>query len=63
MRGDYTPQEAMARLYWELGDVLWHIAEVASDNGWSLEEIMKDNIDKLESRRLRNVITGSGDNR
>ena len=63
MRGDYTPQEAMARLYKELGDVLWHIAEVASDNGWSLEEIMKDNIDKLESRRLRNVITGSGDNR
>ena len=63
MRGDYTPQEAMARLYRELGDVLWHIAEVASDNGWSLEEIMKDNIDKLESRRLRNVITGSGDHR
>jgi len=63
MRGDYPLTEASARLYRELGDVLWHISEIANDNGWSLEEIMKDNIDKLESRRLRNAIVGSGDNR
>ncbi|MCA2570655.1 nucleoside triphosphate pyrophosphohydrolase family protein [Microcystis sp. M42BS1] len=63
IRGDYTPDVAMSKLYKELGDVLWHVAGVATDNGWTLEEIMKDNIDKLESRRIRSVIVGSGDDR
>lgn len=47
----------------ELGDVLWYINAVANDIGYTLEEIMLLNITKIESRRLRNVIKGSGDNR
>lgn len=47
----------------ELGDVLWHIAMIGQDNGFSLSDIAQTNIDKLTSRKARNTITGNGDNR
>jgi NTP pyrophosphatase (non-canonical NTP hydrolase) len=47
----------------ELGDVLWHIAMIGADHGFSLSEIAEKNIDKLNSRMARNTITGNGDNR
>jgi NTP pyrophosphatase (non-canonical NTP hydrolase) len=47
----------------EIGDVLWYIAALSRDLGYTLEEIAKMNIEKLESRKQRNVISGSGDER
>ena len=47
----------------ELGDVMWMIAAIASDFNLTLSEICEHNIEKLSSRKERNVITGSGDNR
>ena len=47
----------------ELGDVLWYLANLANDLGYSLSEIAENNIEKLESRKERGVIQGSGDNR
>ena len=47
----------------ELGDILWFVAGIASNYQWKLEDIAKMNIDKLEDRRQRNVIQGSGDER
>ena len=47
----------------ELGDVMWMVAAVATDFGFTLSEICTHNIEKLNSRKERNVITGSGDNR
>ena len=47
----------------ELGDVMWFVAELATLLGFTLEEVMQGNIDKLESRKQRGVIHGSGDNR
>ncbi len=47
----------------ELGDVLWYLANIANDLGYSLREIAENNIEKLESRKERGVIQGSGDNR
>lgn len=47
----------------ELGDVLWAVANVASDLGLDLDEIAQYNLIKLEGRRERGTIIGSGDNR
>ena len=34
----------------ELGDILWYIACMAESFGWSLDEIMEMNIEKLKKR-------------
>ena len=47
----------------ELGDILWHIAAIAEDYNFTLEDVAKQNINKLASRKERNVLSGSGDNR
>ena len=47
----------------ELGDVLWYLAMVADEIGFSLREIAKMNLDNLASRQQRGVLGGSGDNR
>lgn len=47
----------------ELGDVMWYIASLAHDLGYSLEEIAQMNLDKLASRMNRNQIHGNGDYR
>lgn len=47
----------------ELGDVCWFIAELSTLMGFTLEDVMKGNIEKLTSRKERNVIHGSGDDR
>ncbi|NDG73982.1 MAG: hypothetical protein EBX49_01290 [Synechococcaceae bacterium WB8_1B_136] len=47
----------------ELGDVLWYVAQLASELDLDLETIGQANLDKLASRAARNVIAGSGDHR
>ena len=47
----------------ELGDVLWYIAQVATELGLSLNEIAEYNIAKLLDRLERGKIKGDGDNR
>ena len=63
IRGDFSPDMAASKLHYELGDVLWNIAAICNDNGWTIEEVMKSNIEKLKDRQLRKVIMGQGDNR
>ena len=47
----------------ELGDVLWYIAQVATELGLSLDEIAEYNLSKLSDRLERGKIKGDGDNR
>lgn len=47
----------------ELGDILWSVAAVAADHGFTLADVANSNIFKLESRSNRGVLSGSGDNR
>lgn len=34
----------------ELGDLLWFVAEYCTAKGWTMEEVMQLNIDKLKAR-------------
>lgn len=47
----------------ELGDALWYIDAAAKDMGFTLQQIAQMNLDKIQSRRQRGVLSGSGDNR
>ena len=65
LRGDYTlsDEEKIEELEKEIGDVLWYLANLASDLHLSLEDIANMNIEKLQDRKNRNVLKGEGDNR
>jgi NTP pyrophosphatase (non-canonical NTP hydrolase) len=51
---------AMAK---ELGDVLWYIAQLATELDLDLDTIAQTNLDKLLSRQQRGVLSGDGDDR
>ena len=53
-------REALAA---ELGDVLWYVAQLATEAGLDLDTIAGENLAKLLSRQERGVLQGSGDTR
>ena len=56
-------EEDRQELSKEVGDVLWYLAVFANQLGVPLEDIAQANLEKLQSRKQRGVIGGSGDNR
>lgn len=59
----YINEETRQALKAELGDVLWYLAQVATELDLSLDEIAEYNIAKLYDRLERGKIRGDGDNR
>ena len=57
---DAERREQMAK---ELGDVLWYVAQLASELELDLDQVAQANLDKLLSRQRRGVLSGSGDDR
>ena len=55
--------ERRASLGAELGDVLWYVAQVATEAGLDLETLAEGNLEKLSSRAARGALTGNGDER
>ena len=47
----------------ELGDVLWYVAQLATEAGLDLDDVADANLAKLRSRQERAVLQGSGDDR
>ena len=47
----------------EIGDVLWYCAMLANELGANLGKIMEDNLYKLNDRKTRGTLQGSGDSR
>ena len=62
-KGGVIGQADKEALKAELGDVLWYIAQVATELDLSLDEIAESNISKLLDRLERGKIKGDGDNR
>lgn len=56
-------EEEIKEISKELGDVLWYIANLATEIGLDLDAIARENIEKIRSRKDRGVLHGSGDNR
>lgn len=54
---------AVGRLMAEAGDVLWYVAMLADVLGVSLEDIATLNLEKLQRRKAKDTIQGSGDDR
>lgn len=63
LRGDndgFLDKKEVAK---ELGDLSWYISSMADDLGFTLQEIIDMNVEKLTSRKERGVRQGNGDNR
>jgi NTP pyrophosphatase (non-canonical NTP hydrolase) len=63
LRGDNTSDGFRAKVVSEAGDVLWNLAVLLRQNGINLSEVAELNLKKLEDRKLRGVLLGSGGNR
>jgi len=61
--GGTVSEERRAAIAKELGDVLWYVAQLASELELDLDEIASQNLEKLRSRQRRGVLSGSGDDR
>ena len=61
--GGRLREEAREAVLAELGDVLWYVAQVATDLGESLEAVAQANLAKLRSRKERGRLGGDGDDR
>ena len=62
-RGGQISDADREALKGELGDVLWYLAQIATELDLSLEEIAAANLSKLFDRLERGKIRGDGDNR
>ncbi len=60
---DFVTHEAKVELAKELGDILWYVSACATELKYTLEEIAVMNLEKLNSRKERGTLGGSGDNR
>ena len=60
---DKNDDSLVSEIKSEIGDCLWYIAVLANDFNIKLSDIASDNLEKLEKRKQKGTIHGSGDNR
>ena len=63
LRGDNTQPDFRSKVVSEAGDVLWNLAVLLRRNGINLSEVAEINLKKLQDRKMRGVLLGSGGNR
>ena len=62
LRGD-EGQPKREDIISEAGDVLWNLAAILSDHNIPLARVAQMNLQKLQDRKARGVLQGSGDHR
>ena len=62
-KGGVMDVATKAEIAKELGDVLWYVAQLATELGLNLNDVAGANMAKLLSRMERDQLHGSGDNR
>lgn len=60
--GELTPEKIL-EIRDELGDVQWYIAALAMEFHLKLSEVTTNNLFKLQERKEKNTIKGTGDKR
>lgn len=61
--GGKITHEKREELAGELGDILWYMAQIATEFKLSLDKVATANLTKLLSRKKRGKLRGSGDTR
>ncbi|HMN29787.1 MAG TPA: nucleoside triphosphate pyrophosphohydrolase family protein [Caldilineaceae bacterium] len=61
-QGQISAEDRTALKY-ELGDVLWYLAQICTELDLTLEEVAAANLTKLFDRLERGTIAGEGDHR
>jgi NTP pyrophosphatase (non-canonical NTP hydrolase) len=61
--GGVLTDERREALGAELGDVIWYVAQLATEAGLDLDAVAEGNLAKLLSRQRRDALSGSGDTR
>ena len=60
---DSKDEKLVSEIKAEIGDCLWYIAVLANDFDIKLSDIASANLEKLEKRKEKGTIHGSGDDR
>ena len=60
---DSKDEKLVSEIKSEIGDCLWYIAVLANDFNIKLSDIASTNLIKLENRKKKDTIRGSGDKR
>ena len=61
--GGVMSNERVEAIIKEIGDVMWYVSELSSQCGHRLSTVIHKNVVKLESRKERDQLHGSGDDR
>ena len=61
--GGVITEEHKKEISKELGDIMWYVSSMCDTLGLEMEDIASQNIEKLQGRRDRGTLHGSGDNR
>ena len=60
---DFDLEMAQDKLRKELGDVMWYWARLCDELGLDPQQVMEDNINKLQQRKVNDTLKGDGDDR
>lgn len=60
---DTLTKERKDKIIKELGDILWYITNLGIELGINLEDIAKNNLNKIQDRLQKGTLKGEGDTR